>query len=442
MLKLYGVAPTRMNACAWYRTIIPFRTAARMNLGDVIMDQQEIKIPHEQERRMYATMYADVIQHYQNYSPGFRLAREEASHFGAYWETPDRWNTGPTFVYDTDDDMFKVEPLNPAFRDLGVEHGGRIIPKGYQLVIDVPGKGKQILWQDGMDGFDVEANMKKLANVRDNLKAADLVTTTTPRAAAYVVRETGHPNIHIYPNCIDLADWPKIELAQDDKVRITWQSSACHFDDMWPIAAELGKVQKRYPHVEVILFGATYQWLQDQLVPQRTTIIPWVDYDQYIWRASTLNTDITIAPLHDSEFNRCRSAIRMYEGAASWKPSATLAEATGAFVDEIIPNETGKLFNTPLEFHDQLCSMVENMSDTRRIAANAKDWVRTHRDPKVHVPKLIEAYQRLRDIRRSVTAPPAPLEEVKPNEPVPALDTDVRVSEDANCEESQQAELQ
>jgi len=437
MLKLYGVAPVQMNACSWYRTVMPFRTAARMKLGDVIIDQQEVKIPHEHERRMYATMYADVIQHYQNYSPGFRLAREEAAGFGAYWETPDKWNTGPSFVYDTDDDMFKVEALNPAFRDLGVEHNGQIIPKKHQLVIDIPGKGKQVLWQDGVDKFDVEANMKKLTYIRENLKAADLVTCTTPRCAAYVMRETGTPNTHIYPNCIDFSDWPKVELAQDPKtIRIVWQSSSCHFDDMWPIAAELGKVHKRYPHVEVMLFGAPYQWLQDQLVPQRTTILPWVSYELYIWRLSTLNADINIAPLHDSVFNQSRSAIRMYEAAATWKPAATLAQDTGAFLDEIIPDQTGKLFHTPQEFHDQLCSMIENMDQTRQLAANAKDWVRTHRDPYKHVPKLIEAYTRLRDIRRSVTAPPPPIEEKKPDEPVPALDSDVRNSEESNCQES------
>ena len=120
MLKIYGVSPSKPNACSWYRVLMPFRTAHRMRLSDTLIDWMDMKIPNEDVRRMHATVYADIVQHYQNYSPGFKYSRDEASNFPSYWETKEKWNFGPNFVYDTDDDMFNVEPLNPAFRNLGI----------------------------------------------------------------------------------------------------------------------------------------------------------------------------------------------------------------------------------------------------------------------------------------------------------------------------------
>jgi glycosyltransferase involved in cell wall biosynthesis len=438
-LKLYGVAPHNYNASHWYRTMLPWRTAHRMGIADTVIDSPEIKVPREDERRAIATMYADIIQHYQNYSQGFKFSRDTAATFPSYWESKEHWNFGPNFVFDTDDDLFRVEPLNPAFRDLGTNWQGQTIPRGHQVTIEVPGAGRQVLFADGKEGFSVEANMKKQAALRDNIIAADLVTTTTHRCASYVARESGRGDIHVYPNCIDFSDWPRVDLAQDEKVRILWESSHSHFEDMWPYATALGEVQKKYPNVEIILFGAPYKWLREQLVEERTTCLPWTTYSNYIWRLSTLNMDINLAPLHDSEFNRCRSAIRMYEPAACWKPAATLAENTGAFADEIIEGETGMLFSTVEEFKTKLSGLIEDSVLRKQIAANAKDWVRTNRDPMLHVPKLIEAYQRLRDIRRSVSVPPPPIEEeeVTADVSVPAIDPDVRECEDAGSPASQ-----
>jgi hypothetical protein len=124
---------------------MPFRTAHRMRLSDTLIDWMDMKIPNEDVRRMHATVYADIVQHYQNYSPGFKYSRDEASNFPSYWETKEKWNFGPNFVYDTDDDMFNVEPLNPAFRNLGIVHKGQVIPKNYQVILEIPGKGNQVL---------------------------------------------------------------------------------------------------------------------------------------------------------------------------------------------------------------------------------------------------------------------------------------------------------
>ena len=409
-MKLYGVSPVKFNASNWYRTLLPWRTAQRMKIADPIIDQMDIKIENELERRTAATMYADIIQHYQSYSEGFSYSKDMARKFPSYWETEDKWNVGPSFIFDTDDDLFRVEPLNPAFKFLGQMVNDRMLEPGESVKIFGEDGQFKVLFEDKKNGFDIAENVKRLGGIRRNLQAADLVTCTTPGSAAYVKREAPNADIHIFPNCIDFADWPKVRLAEDGVVRILWQSSSCHFEDIWPLRQVLGKIHRKYENVEFILFGSPYEWLAKELVPERTTLLGWVPYDQYILHMSMFGHDINLAPLHDSVFNQSRSGIRMYESAATWKPAATLAERTGPYKAEIIEGETGLLFSGIEEFETKLCALIEDATLRKTIASNAKDWVRTHRSPYVHVPALIEALQRVRDGHKALAEPPPPLE--------------------------------
>jgi glycosyltransferase involved in cell wall biosynthesis len=409
-VKLYGISPVKYSACNWYRTLLPWRTAQRMKIADPIIDQMDMKLDNELERRTAATMYADIIQHYQSYSEGFNYSAEAARKFPSYWESEDAWNVGPSFVYDTDDDLFRVEPLNPAFKLLGHMVEDHVLSPGDSVRILGEDGEPKTLFKDGSEGFSIAENAQRLEGIRRNMRAANLVTCTTPGSAAYVKREAPDANIHIFPNCIDFADWPKVRLAEDGVVRILWQSSSCHFEDIWPLRKVLGKIHRKYENVEFILFGSPYEWLVQELVPERTTLLKWIPYDQYILHMSMFGHDINLAPLHDSAFNKSRSAIRMYESAATWKPAATLAERTGPYKAEIIEGETGMLFDGAEEFETKLCALIEDATLRKTIASNAKDWVRTHRSPYVHVPALIEAYQRVRDGHKAVAEPPPPLE--------------------------------
>lgn len=440
-MKVYGLAPLMYSACSWYRTMLPWRTMQNMKLADPIIDQYDLNIPHAAERRAHATMYADICQYYNNYSPAFEISVKQAGDFGAYWESEDRWNFGPNLVMDTDDNIFDVEPLNPAFENLGWKVNGNVVTKNQAISLEIPDIGRKVLFQDGIEGFDVEANVKRVSTFRKNVRCANLLTTSTSRLGRLMAAETGQGNIHVYPNCIDFNDWPMVDLRQDDKkVKILWQSSSCHFEDMWPLAKIIGEIHRKYENVEMIIFGSPYAWLLKQLVPERTQVIGWVPYSNYPLRMSTLGHDINLAPLHDSTFNQCRSAIRMYESAATWKPAATLAENTGPFADEILEGQTGLLFKTPEEFRTKLEALIEDATLRKTIAANAKDWVRTNRDPAVHVPKLLEAYATLRADRRLVTLPPPALVLKDKHEPVPTVKSNVRKRKNANRGTSVEAE--
>jgi len=100
--------------------------------------------------------------------------------------------------------------------------------------------------------------------------------------------------------------------------------------------------------------------------------------------------------LQDNVFNRCRTAIKWYEASVLKQPSATLAQETGPYQDEIQDGKTGLLFKTPEEFEHKLSMLIEDAGLRHTLAAGAKDWVSENRDAMKHVPAYIAYLQELR----------------------------------------------
>ena len=111
----------------------------------------------------------------------------------------------------------------------------------------------------------------------------------------------------------------------------------------------------------------------------------------------SLAFDINIAPLADTRFNKCKSAIKFYEAAALKVP--TLAQDSGPYHDEIIDGDTGLLFKTREEFVDKLEMLVKDSDLRAKMGQRAHDWVREHRNAEVNVVRLAEFYHSLlRDV--------------------------------------------
>jgi glycosyltransferase involved in cell wall biosynthesis len=436
-LKIYSSVPTDWNASNWYRTILPFRTAAEQGWAHVVVDQFDRVFPGCDKFRHDAIVYADIVQHYQNHGTGFEFSVNASKSMNTYWEDEENWNTPGHLVMDTDDDLFNVLPLNLAYQGLGIKlpNGENVKKNHYVKVIDELNNEK-ILYTDGKDGFDVESNMHRLNQFRANLTVAGLVTCSTPRVADMVLREKKklekdtqlYDNLHVFPNCVDFYDYPTVELADiSPRVRILWQGGTSHHEDLAPLRPAFERIMEKYKHVEFVMWGAPYTFFLRNLDPTRVKLLPWVDYRQYKERLSMINHDINLAPLHPHIFNQSRSAIKWYESSAISKPAATLAQTTGAYPDEIEEGKTGLLFSTEEEFETKLSGLIEDASLRRTLASNAKDWVRTNRDPKVHVERLMEAYTRIREGRRAVMSPPP---KVIQNGVVPEEQPDVRERED------------
>lgn len=427
-LTIYTFVPVGAHASYYYRVTVPLKTASDLGLPvNVIIDRNIEGVSPEERIKNFCE--ADIIHMYQPIGDGTLHNAKMASSFLPSMREGD-WKYPPSFIVDTDDNLFRVDPHNGAFQNLGIrDPQGNMIPKGHSIA-HVENGVRRVLWKDGQNGFDVERNRNNLETYRQIVNHADALTTTTPRTAEWMRQECSPRRVEVFPNMVRFDDYPQVHLLTNPaKVRILWQGGANHYLDWLPLREAVGNITKKYKNVHWIMWGVQYPWAMELIPPDRMTFLPWADYAEYKLRRVMIGDDISLAPLHDSSFNQCRSAIKWYEASVQVRPSATLAQNTGPYADEIQDGQTGLLFNTPEEFEEKLSRLIEDVDERKRLGANAKDWVSEHRDAFKEVPKQIKFFEELRE----------QVKWVKPHMPMSAWkEFEARV----NAEQQRQAEEQ
>ncbi len=407
---IYASVPaSEYNASFYYRLILPLWTMQRMGLNVTVdIDYMQSSLhPHERQQHQ---LTSDINICYQVANPAMvDMMRTLASWPYQTNELGDIL-APPSFITDTDDDLFNVSPTNQAFESLGFkDFKGNLLEDGQKIWIRDPRNNElKLLWSDGVN-VNYAHNRRRMDSFRETLKLSELITTSGKNTAKYIAREVGPDHehkIYVYPNCIELAEYTKIELAEHpNEVRILWQGSPTHWEDMMLIKDGLANIMKKHKNVTFIMWGADYPWLVKNLPADRVQLLGWADYRAYKARLNQINHDIALAPLRPTEFNQSRSGIKFYESAACWNPAATVASRTAAYADDIEDGVTGMLFETQSEFETKLEALIEDSKLRKGMAQNAKDWIRTNRDPVIHVPKLYEKYMEVREARLALPSP-------------------------------------
>jgi hypothetical protein len=410
-LSIYTVCNTlSYNASTYYRLDVPLTTMEEVGLPvEPIVDNGDPSIPNE--NRIRAICQSDINLFYQPVSDNLLEQMTRLSTILPAKDASGTYRYPPSFICDTDDNLFMVHPMNPAYKDLGIRMpNGRLLKPGDEVgSVDATGK-KRVMWRDGENGFAIQANLAKLTSYRDILAAAEGVTCSTPRVAKYVTAESGQTNTFVNPNMVRFDHYDDIRLApHDDEVWVMWQGSTTHFEDFYEIRNALPLIVKRYRNVKFILFGALDPWIVQNLPSDRFHYIPWCRYTEYKLRLATIGHDISIAPLRPHAFNQCRSAIKAYESWVLHRPAAFLGEGGDTpYGDEIINGETGLLWTTTEEFVEKLSLLIENTALRKRLAANGRDWLSENRDAMKLVRPLYDFYQSVRARKRDNTPLPTP----------------------------------
>lgn len=407
MLDVYTRVRADFNASIYYRLYLPLTTMHKLKLPVRPMFDQETIYMNPIHR--YTTMAgADICAFYQSVGLELQQFMEQSRAATPATDESGVLRYPPTFIFDTDDDIFNVDPMNPSFQTLGYkDHTGKDLPAGEKVWIRSPETNEPLLlWADG-ENIDYAKNKSCLDNWRKTLEMSELVTCSTPAVQEYVKRESPLTRTFHSPNCIDLAAYYKVELAEHpNEVRLLWQGSTTHWWDMWAMREPLNRVLRKYPHARLVLWsGMTHEWVMKYLPREQVEWLDWVPYSEYKARLNTINHDINLAPLREITFNRCRSGIKWYESAACWKPVPTLAEASTPY-NEIEDGVTGLLYRTPEEFETKLSGLIEDATLRATIAGNAKDWIKTHRDPSRHALALYAEYEAVRAARKEWPVPP------------------------------------
>lgn len=404
-LAIYSFIPRRHTTSWYYRVQVPLETARDLGLNvRSLIDTDDAGITNEQH--FSAFNGADVCLLYQPTGDAEIQKITVAQSFVPSKIDDGSWKHPPVIVVDSDDNLFAVDPHNSAFRTLGIRdpNGAGLEPGMAIGDIDESGR-RTLLWHDGAcrqqtcggteeapcpKRIDLAGNKRTIQSYRDIIEMADAFTCTNHRILDAACKESVLLNGKVWPNLVRMDHYPQIDLVQDDsKVNILWAGGGAHRDDFFFIKDSIAEITNKYSNVHWIIWGALFPAVMDLIKPDRYTYMPWCDPREYKLRRVMVNEDISIAPLVDNKFNRCRSAIKLYEASVSKKPAATIAQNTGAYSDEIIDGQTGMLFSTPAEFTEKLSELIESRSKRVEIAANAKDWVSENRNALKEVPKWV-----------------------------------------------------
>jgi GT2 family glycosyltransferase/glycosyltransferase involved in cell wall biosynthesis len=193
----------------------------------------------------------------------------------------------------------------------------------------------------------------KAAVVAHMVRRADVVRVSTPALAARVAPVARR--VAIVPNALDERIWRPRGPAPRDlarPVRLLCMGTATHDADFAMIRPALEEIHRAFAgHVELDLIGFV---ASGDVPPWVRRITPPVhasrSYPGFVsWLTRAGPWDVGLAPLEDSPFNACKSAIKALDFAALGM--ATIASAVpayrGSLAEEgaLVPNTTGAWFD-------------------------------------------------------------------------------------------------
>lgn len=235
-------------------------------------------------------------------------------------------------VVDFDDDLFEMNPVNPAY-----------LLYGRKEVI-VSGKEKRYLWRVGQQyrdltgvqhKFSILNNKERLFSKLEFLKLADFMTTPSILIAKRYKRFLQNGKALLLPNAIDSRYFKPCKSSTDGKIRIIWTISASHLPDWCAIYPAIGAVMQKYPQVELITVGSKFTSASRAIPLSRWKHYNWVaDVREYGKFMSGLTADIGIAHVINDGFNKYKSPLKACEYMALGLAPIVSNHLYGNYLDE------------------------------------------------------------------------------------------------------------
>ena len=230
-------------------------------------------------------------------------------------------------VYEIDDNVFDVDPLNySAYRNFQLE-------------------GKR------------EA-------VRHCAQVADLVTVTT-EPLAQIMREF-NPNVRVLNNAVP-ARLLEMERPRKEALTVGWTGGCSHARDIAEAAAPLRRFMERdRKDAHLHFIGTDYRRTVTYARARYSSweIDPW-DY----W--AKIDFDIGLAPLAGTGFNDCKSHVKALEYAALGIP--VIASDAPPYRDFVIDGVTGFLVRNSAQLRDRLNVLASDEKLRESMGAKARE---------------------------------------------------------------------
>lgn len=179
-------------------------------------------------------------------------------------------------------------------------------------------------------------------------------------------------NIEVIPNAVDFSLWNRpIRRNQElgKPITIGWEGGAGHQRDLEILEEVLPEIIKKYPEVKIQLLGYAKDNPVFETMKNVEIIHAWETIDKYPEMKAKLNWDIELAPLVDTEFNRCKSNLR-------WLEASALRIPVVASKVEPYKNTNALLCRSTKEWVDAISTLIENEKTRNEIGREAYRMVR------------------------------------------------------------------
>lgn len=167
-----------------------------------------------------------------------------------------------------------------------------------------------------------------LRKIKDGVSLVDKLIVSTP-GLAEAVRDW-HPNIQILELQLPTDWWLKLDTHKTEhkKPRVGWAGGSSHRGDLELI---FDVVKNLANEVDWVFLGMC----PEQLRPYVKEFHYGVAIDAYPQKLASLDLDLALAPLENSQFNDCKSNLRLLEYGACGYP--VICSDTRAYVDSGLP---------------------------------------------------------------------------------------------------------
>ena len=155
-----------------------------------------------------------------------------------------------------------------------------------------------------------------------------------------------------------------------NKIRIVWAGSLTHLEDLKMIAEPVNQILAEYPQVELVIVGEP----RASELFTRCEFMLGVPYQAWSQKLHSLRADIALAPLKNTEFNRCKSPIKFLEYSACEIPGV-YSPTIYSDVSFNFDGNFGLVAHTPDEWYAKIKHLIDFPLIRKEIAEGANAHV-------------------------------------------------------------------
>jgi len=244
----------------------------------------------------------------------------------------------------------------------------------FKVIVDIDDN----VWQIPVGNIargDIKEYVNRSLMMAESVKCADWVTVSTEPLK--IALRPLNDNIAVLPNYINPKEW-NFKRKTHKKVRIGWVWSPTHIPDNAEVEEALKFINQKYKDVaEIVIFGT------DKNIFDFDTInVPAVPYYDYPETFTEAGIDISIAPLADNEFNRCKSDIKFLE--STMAGASFVGSKVYPYEFSVKHGKTGYLAKGKNQWIKHISNLIENKEKRDELVKNAKKEIleRTPKDKK------------------------------------------------------------